>query len=124
MKITLLHVFHCGACTHPPAHAHLHTHTHTHLHVPHAHVYIPSEGLLNVGDSVLAVNGRSVVGKTVDEVADTLQVLQGLISFKIMPENQHGRRPLREVGLQLHYQLHLSQPVNADSLSLCLCFSL
>ena len=76
--------------THTPALTHLHSPTCTHTHLSHS-------GLLNVGDSVLAVNGRSVVGRTVDEVADTLQVLQGLISFKIMPENQHGRRARRQV---------------------------
>ena len=63
------------------------------------HTLLSHPGLLNVGDSVLAVNGTSVEGKTVDEVADTLQALQGLISFKIMPENQHcRRRARRQVG--------------------------
>jgi len=43
--------------------------------------------LLNEGDELLEVNGRPLRGKTVNEVVDILQGIQGTITFQILPRN-------------------------------------
>uniref|UniRef100_A0A1A7WQ63 Protein PALS1 n=1 Tax=Iconisemion striatum TaxID=60296 RepID=A0A1A7WQ63_9TELE len=58
-------------------------------------------GLLSEGDEILEINGISIRGKNINEVHDLLQVMQGTLTFLLIPSSQIKPAPHRQTVMHV-----------------------